>query len=100
VNSNPDKRVLVLAATNRPGDLDEACLRRLTRRIYMPLPDKPARLAFITSKFNHESNGIKHSLSAEDFDRLATMTEGYSMADLSTLVKEIAMMAIREMPTE
>ena len=52
VNSNSDKKVLVLAATNRPGDLDEACLRRLTRRIYMPLPDPTARLALLKSKIS------------------------------------------------
>ena len=42
-----EKRILVLAATNRPQDLDEAALRRMTRRIYMPLPDEEARSAFI-----------------------------------------------------
>lgn len=47
VNSNSDKKVLVLAATNRPADLDEACLRRLTKRIYLPLPDHKARLSFL-----------------------------------------------------
>lgn len=33
-NSNP--QVLIVGATNRPMDLDEAALRRLTKRIYIP----------------------------------------------------------------
>ncbi len=34
-------------ATNRPQDIDEAARRRLVKRLYIPLPDAPARLAIL-----------------------------------------------------
>lgn len=52
------KHLLVLAATNRPQDLDEAALRRLTRRIYIPLPDEGAREAILESKLSKVSHDI------------------------------------------
>lgn len=37
------KNIMVLAATNRPQDLDDAIRRRLEKRVYIPLPTAPGR---------------------------------------------------------
>ena len=37
------KNVMVLAATNRPQDIDEALRRRLEKRVYIPLPSDVGR---------------------------------------------------------
>ncbi len=38
-----DERLLIVGATNRPQELDEAARRRFVKRLYIPLPDAPAR---------------------------------------------------------
>ncbi|KAH7960069.1 hypothetical protein HPB49_016739 [Dermacentor silvarum] len=38
-----DERLLIVGATNRPKELDEAARRRLAKRLYIPLPEKAAR---------------------------------------------------------
>lgn len=47
--SRKDDRITVMGATNRPQDLDEAARRRLTKRIYVPLPEQIARKALISN---------------------------------------------------
>ncbi len=85
--------VVVVAATNRPDMIDSALLRpgRFDRLVQVPFPDLDARKAIL------EIHMEKKPL-AEDvmIDSLAKKTEGYSGADLSALVNEAVMLAIRE----
>ena len=85
------KNVMVLAATNRPWDLDEAIRRRLEKRIYIPLPPADGRL----SLFNINLKGIEL---ADDInlDKMVEMTEGYSGADIANVCRDAAMMPLRK----
>ncbi|CAD7937144.1 unnamed protein product [Amoebophrya sp. A25] len=84
------KLVMVLAATNRPWDLDEALRRRLEKRIYIPLPEQEGRRQIFDL--------MCAEISVNDdvkFDTLVELTEGYSGADITNVCREAAMMQMR-----
>ena len=95
-NADPSKRVIVLATTNRPWDLDEALRRRLEKRIYVPLPDSKARMRLFSLFL---SDGVTLS---PDFSMLPLIdaTEGYSGADIHCLCREAAMFPMRRYLSE
>ncbi|KAH8417985.1 hypothetical protein KR222_009797 [Zaprionus bogoriensis] len=94
---NPDgDRIVVLAATNRPQELDEAALRRFTKRVYVSLPDVQTRELLLTRLLQKQGS----PLDTEALGRLAKITEGYSGSDLTALAKDAALEPIRELNVE
>lgn len=102
--ANKDKRVVVIGATNRPFDLDDAVMRRLPRRLLVDLPDVQDRKGeHIAAK-----NSIRHTADplfffcqaileillrgeqlGEDvhLDQIAKETDGFSGSDLKRMSK-------------
>ncbi|XP_028804813.1 uncharacterized protein LOC114759742 [Neltuma alba] len=90
--TKPDQRILVLAATNRPFDLDEAIIRRFERRIMVGLPSAENREKILRTLL------AKEKVDDEvDFKELATMTEGYTGSDLKNLCTTAAYRPVREL---
>ncbi|XP_021910595.1 uncharacterized protein LOC110824321 isoform X2 [Carica papaya] len=95
LRSKDSQRILILGATNRPFDLDDAVIRRLPRRIYVDLPDAGNRMKI-----------LKIFLSTENlepdfrFDELANETEGYSGSDLKNLCIAAAYRPVQELLEE
>jgi transitional endoplasmic reticulum ATPase len=85
--------VIVIAATNRPDIIDSALLRpgRFDRLIEIGLPDEMARLEIL--KIHAAKKPIAEDVNLEE---LAKKTEKYSGADLSAIINEAVMLAIRE----
>lgn len=96
VQSGGDDRVLVMGATNRPQELDEAVLRRFAKRIYVALPTEETRLELLKNLLSKHRN----PLSQKELSQLARMTEGYSGSDLTSLAKDAALGPIRELRPE
>ncbi|XP_051559175.1 spastin-like isoform X1 [Myxocyprinus asiaticus] len=93
VQSGGDDRVLVMGATNRPQELDEAVLRRFAKRIYVALPTEETRLKLLMNLLSKHGN----PLTQKELSQLASMTKGYSGSDLTSLAKDAALGPIREL---
>ncbi|OJJ40327.1 hypothetical protein ASPWEDRAFT_22519 [Aspergillus wentii DTO 134E9] len=86
-------RVLVLAATNMPWDIDEAARRRFVRRQYIPLPEHHVREQQLRKLLSHQV----HELSDADIEALVEVTEGFSGSDITALAKDAAMGPLRNL---
>ncbi|KAL4990317.1 P-loop containing nucleoside triphosphate hydrolase protein [Aspergillus falconensis] len=86
-------RVLVLAATNMPWDIDEAARRRFVRRQYIPLPEHHVREQQLRRLLSHQV----HDLDDEDIEVLVHVTEGFSGSDITALAKDAAMGPLRNL---
>ncbi|CAI0545086.1 unnamed protein product [Linum tenue] len=82
--------VFVLAATNLPWELDSAMLRRLEKRILVPLPEPEARRAMFEELLPSGSDETDLP-----YDVLVDRTEGYSGSDIHLVCKEAAMQPLR-----
>lgn len=67
-------RVLVLAATNMPWDIDEAARRRFVRRQYIPLPEQHVREQQLRTLLSHQHQ----ELNDDDIQVLVQVTDGLS----------------------
>ena len=108
--------VFVLAASNLPWCLDMAMLRRLEKRILVPLPSTLARKKMFEKllfpSMNHKNKrlggapkkqeGVKMEGDSDfentlGYDFMAQKTEGYSGADIRLVAKEAAMRPLRRL---
>jgi transitional endoplasmic reticulum ATPase len=87
------KDITVIGATNRPDMLDSALLRpgRFDRILLVSSPSKEGRLQVL--KIHTKNMPLSKEV---NLDEIASKTEGYVGADLENLVRETAMIALRE----
>ena len=86
-----ESTLLVIAATNRPWEIDSALLRngRISTHICVPLPDYESRMLILNKEL--ENVPLDNSFS---FDRLTKLTEGFSGADIVEVTNKLKDLAI------
>jgi cell division protease FtsH len=94
---DPTAGVILLAATNRPEILDPALLRagRFDRQVLVDRPDRSGRIAILKVHIRKI-----HARGDLDLDKVASLTTGFTGADLANLINEAAIAATRRNATE
>jgi SpoVK/Ycf46/Vps4 family AAA+-type ATPase len=91
LTSGANTRIMILGATNRPSDIDQAILRRMPKKFSIQPPQKEQRQAILKLI-------LKDSKLAEDFDfdLLADITEGLSGSDIKEVCRDASMIPVKE----
>ena len=92
LSSSETDRIVTVGATNMPESIDGAFRRRFERRIYIPMPDPPAREAI----FHYNTRGVELNEDV-DYGLLSEITEGYSGSDIAMICRDAIMTPIREL---
>ncbi|NXH79505.1 FIGL1 protein, partial [Hydrobates tethys] len=91
--TSSEDRILVVGATNRPQEIDEAARRRLVKRLYIPLPEASARKQIVTRLMSKE----RCSLNEEEIELIVKKSNGFSGADMTQLCREASLGPIRSL---
>lgn len=90
--TDQNARVMVLAATNRPSELDEAILRRFPQAFEIGIPDRSERAKIL--KVILKGERIEEDI---DYDQIARSCEGFTGSDIFELCKQAAYFPVREL---
>lgn len=91
--TSSEDRILVVGATNRPQEIDEAARRRLVKRLYIPLPEASARRQIVSCLMSKEHC----SLTEEEVELIVQKSDGFSGADMTQLCREASLGPIRSL---
>ncbi|TIC46026.1 AAA-domain-containing protein [Wallemia mellicola] len=92
LSSESNDRILVLGATNRPNDIDQAILRRMPKRYPVKVPNDEQRKNILNLI-------LRDTTLAQYFDvnQLVDITNGLTGSDLHELCRNAAMIPMREL---
>lgn len=85
-------RIVVLGATNRINDIDEAILRRMPKKFPVPLPGREQRRRILELILANTKRDPEHF----DLDYIANITAGMSGSDIKEACRDAAMVPMRE----
>ncbi|MDP2900856.1 MAG: AAA family ATPase [Candidatus Bathyarchaeota archaeon] len=92
IDKGKNYHLYVVAATNKPWDLDWGFIRRFQKRVMVPLPDYATRLQMF------EINSSQLEMTPDvDFHVLTQLTEGYSGSDIKDICQVVRQEVIREL---
>lgn len=91
-SSGKPAQIVVLGATNRIHDIDEAILRRMPKKFPVSLPDREQRKRILQLVLD----GTKTDEDEFNIDYVAKMTAGMSGSDLKEACRDAAMAPVRE----
>lgn len=89
-NTKKDERMLIMGATNKPWDLDDAVISRFQKRIYVPLPGDRARRAILQIHLEGAD------LEKIEMNSVVERTRGFSGRDLASICQEAITNMVRE----